>query len=215
MSESPYAVTQQFERALQAYTGAPYAVALNSGTAALVLCVLWQTEWQWKTSKFIGLLNYVIRPMLEIPRKTYSSVPMAIIHGGARPRWRDEEWHGVYQLRPSPIWDCARRMTSGMYAPGQYQCVSFATNKILGVEQGGAILHDNAEFDQWARRMRFDGRTEGVDPREDTFDLVGHHCIMLPSIAAQLILKLHHLPKVNADLPDFDYPDLSRAPAFR
>jgi hypothetical protein len=63
--------------------------------------------------------------------------------------------------------------------------------------------------------MRFDGRTEGVDPRDDTFTLIGHHCIMLPSIAAQLILKLHHTPKHNDDMPDYPYPDLSKAPAFK
>jgi hypothetical protein len=38
---------------------------------------------------------------------------------------------------------------------------------------------------------------------------------MLPSIAAQLILKLHHLPKHNEDLPDYPYPDLSKHPAFK
>jgi dTDP-4-amino-4,6-dideoxygalactose transaminase len=123
-------------------------------------------------------------------------------------------WAGVYQLKPLPVWDCARRFTSGMYVPGQYQCLSFATAKILGAEQGGAILHDNADFDGWFRKMRFDGRTEGVDPRADTFDVAGLHCIMLPSTAAELILKLHHLPKDNADLPYYEYPDLSKHPAF-
>ena len=102
-----------------------------------------------------------------------------------------------------------------MYVAGQYQCVSFAAAKILGIEQGGAILHDNPEADVWFRRMRFDGRTEGVDPRDDTFDLVGHHCIMLPSISAQGLLRLHHLPKHNEDMPDYPYPDLSKHLAFK
>lgn len=196
---NPYQVTADFEAALRAYCGAPYAVAVNSGSAALLLCIE---------------LNKHMASTVEIPRRTYVSVAQAIRLAGRDVGFRDEAWRGVYQLRPLPVWDCARRFTSGMYVRGQYQCLSFATSKILGIEQGGAILHDNRDADQWFRKMRFDGRTEGVDPREDTFDVVGHHCIMLPSIAAQLLLKLHHLPKHNEDLPEYDYPDLSVHPAF-
>ena len=189
----PYAVTKRFEQKLCEYTGAPYAVSVNSCTMALLLAVKW-----WRTEK------------VGIPRRTYVSVPCAIKNAGASVVWRDEDWRGVYQLKPLPVWDCARRFTSEMYVPGQMQCVSFSTTKVLGLEQGGAILHDNRSADAWFRRMRFDGRTEGVDPHDDVFDLVGHHCIMLPSTAAILTLKLHHLPKHNEDLPLYDYPDLSR-----
>src|SRR3990167_1177000 len=195
----PYEVTRRFESALCNYTGAPFAVALNSGTAAILLAVQWCGE---------GI--YV-----DIPKRTYVSVPCAIKLAGAFIEWRDEEWRGAYQLKPLPVWDCARRFTSGMFSPKQMQCVSFAASKILGAEQGGAILHDNAEADAWFRRMRFDGRTEGVDPLEDTFDLVGHHCIMIPSVAATLLVRLHHLPKHNEDLPHYEYPDLSQQPAFK
>lgn len=196
---SPYKVTADFEAALCAYTGARYAVAVNSATAALQLALEWH------------------RPcaFVEIPRRTYVSVPQAILRASHRVAWRDERWRGAYQLRPLPIWDSARRFTGGMYVAGQFQCVSFSTSKILGAEQGGAILHDNAAADAWFRRMRFDGRTEGVEPTKDTFDLVGLHCIMLPSTAAELILKLWHLPAENADLPYYEYPDLSKHEAFQ
>jgi dTDP-4-amino-4,6-dideoxygalactose transaminase len=152
---------------------------------------------------------------ISIPSRTYVSVPCSIIHAGFWPAFVDEQWRGAYQLKPLPVWDCARRFTSGMYVPDQFQCVSFAASKILGAEQGGAILHDNAAADKWFRRMRFDGRTEDFDPLEDTFDLVGHHCIMIPSVAATLLVRLHHLPKHNADLPFYEYPDLSLHPAFK
>lgn len=198
---NPYQVTKQFEQMLCDYTSAPYAVALNSGSAALMLSI------KWAKSPWVKAI--------EIPRRTYVSVPCAIVLAGCEVNWRDEEWSGVYQLKPLPVWDCARRFTSGMYRAGQFQCVSFATNKIMGIEQGGAILHDDPKADIWFRKMRFDGRTEGVDPLADTFDVVGHHCIMLPSIAAQLVLKLHHLPKHNEDMPHYEYPDLSQQPAFR
>ena len=198
---SPYKVTRDLEAALCEYTGASYAVCVNSCTAAILLAVKWCDR------------NNGVE--IEIPKRTYMSVPMSIIHACCSVTWREEDWKGEYQLKPYPIWDSARRFTSGMYRPEQFQCVSFSSSKILGIEQGGAILHDNAEADRWFRRMRFDGRTEGVDPRQDTFDLVGHHCIMPPGISAQLLLKLSFLPEHNPDLGYYDYPDLSLHPAFK
>jgi dTDP-4-amino-4,6-dideoxygalactose transaminase len=92
---------------------------------------------------------------------------------------------------------------------GGYVCVSFHWNKILGIQQGGAILHDDAAADLWFRRARFDGRTEGVPPKEDQFKQIGHHCYMSPEIAAEGLVRLSHLPKHNPDMPNDDYPDLS------
>ena len=196
---NPYQVTKDFESAIAEYTEAPYVVCVNSGTAALQLSLMWCDK------------HDIPRPLtgISIPKRTYVSVPNAIKLAGCFATWRDEEWAGGYQLKPFPIWDYALRFTSGMYRSGQYMMVSFAAAKILGIEQGGAILHDNAEADAWFRRMRFDGRTAGVDPENDHFDLVGLHCIMLPSISAQGLLRLHHLPKHNPDKVQ-TYPDLSR-----
>jgi len=197
---NPYQVIKDFESALCEYTGAPYVVCVNSCTNALLLAIKW----------FAG--KYIVN--IEIPARTYCSVPMVIKQQHHIVTFRYEEWRGVYQLRPSFVWDCACRFTSGMYVSRQYQCVSFAANKILGIEQGGAILHEDIQADKWFRKMRFDGRTEGKSILEDTYDLIGLHCPMLPSIAAQGILRLHHLPKYNEDLV-FDYPDLSQHPAFK
>ncbi len=169
--------------------------------------------WKYDWADGVNLKPDVL-PSIIIPARTYCSVPMALKHAGYRVMFDDYEWRGAYQLKPTNIFDCARRFTSGMYEPQTVQCVSFSAAKILGIEQGGAILHGDKAADAWYRRMRFDGRTEGVDPREDTFDLCGLHCIMLPSIAAQGLLRLHHLPKHNEDMPHYDYPDLSKCPAF-
>jgi dTDP-4-amino-4,6-dideoxygalactose transaminase len=98
---------------------------------------------------------------------------------------------------------------------GNMLCVSFHASKILGLEQGGAILHDDAEADAWFRRARFDGRAEGVAPKDDTGIIVGWHCYMNPSTAAQGILKLHSLPRHNDPLPNDDYPDLSTLEVFK
>ncbi len=151
---------------------------------------------------------------VSIPKRTYVSVPQSIIHAGGKVQFHDEEWSGAYQLRPYPILDSARRFTSGMYGGG-YACVSFHVSKVLGIDQGGAILHDDAEADIWFRKARFDGRTEGVSPKEDTFTTLGWHCYLSPPIAAAGLWRMQYLPKHNKDLPNDDYPDLSKIALFQ
>lgn len=197
-----HTVTKEFEAALCEYTGAKYAVAVNSCTMALLLSCAWVKE-VFGTRKIC------------IPRRTYVSVPMSIMHAGFKVGFRDEDWRGTYCLDPFEIWDSARRFTSEMYVPSQIQCVSFHASKILADTQGGAILHDNEEADAWLRRARFDGRTEGIAPKDDIFNAMGWHCYMSADVAARLLWKLSVLPKNNPDLPNDDYPDLSTFEIFK
>lgn len=193
-----FKVVRDFEREVALYAGAPFCVAVNSCTMALLLACAWHKVQE-----------------VSIPRRTYVSVPMSIMHAGGTVAFRDEDWKGEYQLKPYPIFDSARRFTSEMYRDGAMQCVSFHWSKILGIQQGGAILHDDPAADRWLRRARFDGRTEGVPPAEDTFDFIGWHCYMSPEIAAEGLARLSFLPKQNDDLPNSDYPDLSKIELFR
>ncbi len=194
---NPWNIVSELELALSEYTGAPEVVCVNSGSAALLLC-----------------LEAYPPTTVVLPKRTYASVPQEVLNAGHKIEWRDFYWRGQYRLDPLPIWDSARRFTSGMYISGQYQCLSFAASKILGVEQGGAILLDSSSNAWSLRKARYDGRTPGVDPHEDTLSR-GHHCPMLVSTAAQLLLKLHHLPKHNEDLPDYPYPDQSLQACFQ
>mgnify|MGYP001602086150 CR=1 FL=1 len=229
----PYRVVRDFEAALCEYTGALFAVAVNSCTMALLLAVAWhlRDEPHCDCGDLSDLAPGVMRKQIEIPRRTYVSVPMSIIHAGGKPVFRDEEWRGAYQLKPLPVWDSARLFTSGMLHPSQKQgdmiCVSFHASKTLGDTQGGAILHDDPEADEWLRRARFDGRIEGVTPMEqhltgrlldrkvEGFSVIGWHCYLSPDVAARLLLKLYSLPRHNDPLPSDDYPDLSHMDIFR
>lgn len=256
----PFQVVREFEAALCEYTGAPYAVTTTSCTMALLLAVAWQLKNKYQDGLVDGrerinvavtypgdvdtwedmmLGRRHIRPRIEIPKRTYVGVLMSIIHAGGRPTFRDEQWREDYQLRPLPIWDCARIFTSGMYEgetlrtvggdkmlghqiqpPGAMLCVSFHWNKTLGIQQGGAILHDDPQADLWLRQARFDGRSEGVAPKDDVFYVLGWHCYMAPETAAAGLVRLAHLPKHNEPLPwgpgtDSDYPDLSTLEIFK
>ena len=140
---------------------------------------------------------------------------MSIIQSGGSVKFEDREWLGMYQLKPYPIWDYARLLTSGMYERGQYQCLSFHWRKHLPIGQGGAILHDDPEADKWFRKARFHGRTEGVPPLEDMVDTLGWHCYMRPSDAADGLMRLSFLPLHNEPLSNEGSADLSILPVFK
>lgn len=206
----PHKITREFEKKLCEYTGARYVVAVNSCTMALFLALKYDDLGNGLIGK---VLNTEFTSFVEIPKYTYNSVPMVAIQAGFKILFKDEKWQGEYQLTPTNIWDSARRFTSGMFRPNSMQCVSFHATKILGDSQGGAILHDNPDADIWFRRARFDGRTEGVEPKNDKF-IMGWHCYLSPDVAARLLWKLSALPLNNPDLPNSEYADLSQQEIF-
>jgi hypothetical protein len=142
---------------------------------------------------------------------------MSVVHAGHAIHFISDPWVGEYRLEPLPVWDSARRFTSGMYRAVSMQCLSFHVSKILGASQGGAILHDDEHADAWLRRARFDGRGEGVPAAEDVFQFPAWHCYMSPDTAAQLLWKLRSADfrRNNPDLPNPDYPDLSKQIALK
>jgi dTDP-4-amino-4,6-dideoxygalactose transaminase len=207
-------VVQDFEAALCEYTGAPYAVTTTSCTMAILLALANHLQ----PRGYADLLSDRA-PEVNIPKHTYVGVPYAIREAGGRPTFRDEAWLGAYQLKPYPVWDSARWFTSGMWERGRggvMVCVSFHWAKTLGIQQGGAILHDDPAADAWLRRARFDGRAEGVPPAQDDFPLHrAWHAYMAPATAAEGLTRLAHLPRHNEPLPNDDYPDLSTLKAFQ
>jgi len=195
-------VTEEFENAVAKYTGAPYAIATTSCTMAIFLSLQW--------IKSTGRLPDVI----GCPRRTYVSVPMQIVHVGAKIHFQDYVWKGFYRLGPTPIIDSARLFTSGMFVPGSMMCTSHHWGKTLGIQQGGCILTSDSEAAGWLRRARFDGRTPGVPPKFDRFQ-IGWHAYMSPEVAAEGLMRLSLLPEHNDPLDSDEYPDLSKAEVFQ
>lgn len=240
---NPFDVVRQFEAELCLFTGAQFAVTTTSCTAALMLAVAWHLARCASCTAISCLDKGCAIKEISIPKRTYVGVPMSIIHAGGRPTFRDEEWVGAYQLKPLPVWDSARWFTKGMYlgAPrrlfgdvmiygsqtdlvqkfnGNMVCLSFHWAKTLGIQQGGAILHDNPDADRWLRMARFDGRQEGVAPKDQKEWILGWHAYMSPETAAAGLVRLANLPRHNEPLPwgpgtDSDYPDLSQMSIFQ
>ena len=202
MANGVYRVTEEFEKSLCDYTGAPYAVTVDNQSNALFLALM-----------FEGVKNQEI----EIPARTYPSVPCEIIHAGAKVRFRPSEGKtlkGAYQLSPTNVWDSALRFTSDMYQPGTHMCLSFTgPYKHLKLGKGGAILTDNLEAYHWFKRARYSGRRE-CSYHDDHFDMLGWNFYMMPELAARgllLMSQFYNLDGTKKSNPDIElpYPDLS------
>jgi hypothetical protein len=117
-----------------------------------------------------------------------------------------EKWTGEYRFYGTDIWDSARRLETGMYRPGQMQCVSFGHNKPLQIGHGGAILLDDKEAYGVLLQQRYDGRNLAIAPwqAQRTF-MVGYH--YRPTIEDARI-GLEKLDFVNAPPKYHEYPDL-------
>lgn len=202
---NPYDVVRQFESEIAAYAGSKYAVAVESGTSAIFLSLMYL-----KTKQDLGEIC--------VPRYTYPSVPMSIVHAGGKIKWDSETmaWQGEYELAPLNIWDSALRLKKGMYHGG-FQCLSFHVKKHLPIGRGGMILTDDKQAYLWLKKARFDGRDEV--PLEDMRDpILGWNAYMTPEQAIRGI-ALFNVIKDKA-LPDMDvnrqgYPDLSKFDIFK
>lgn len=198
MKHNPYKIVQMFEEEIAEYCGSPYAVSVDSCTNALFLCCLYHK------------VHHV-----TIPKKTYLSVPMSIIHAGGTPVFEDREWKGVYQLEPYPIWDAAKRFTSGMYIPGTFMCLSFHIKKILKLGKGGMILCNDPKAVSWFKRMRYEGRSEKMY-HEDDITECGYNMYMWPTIAAQGLVLMQNMVAHNPDLGENNgYRDLTEFTVFK
>ena len=221
--QNPFKIVEDFESALCEYTGAKYAVTTTSCTMALLLACRWHYVDRWnhliEISRSTDVQLYPI-PTITIPNRTYVGVPMSIIHAGFNVAFEDVDWEGHYTLMGTSILDSARWFTAEMAAYDSNQeefiCVSFHPTKHLGIStHGGAILHNNEEADEWFRMMRFDGRKQGVAPRNQKEWVLGYHCYMNPVMASEGLLRLSTLPQYNEPLPNDPYPDLSKMSIFR
>jgi dTDP-4-amino-4,6-dideoxygalactose transaminase len=181
-----------FEAALAEYTGAPYVILTDGCTHALELC--FRYDHIQKTS---------------FTAYTYLSVPMMLTHLGIDYSFTDQTWHGEYQFKNTRIWDSARRLESGMYRPGQFQCLSFGWTKPLQLGKVGAILTDDATAYKHFSRQRADGRDLNIPWHEETELILGwHYCPTLELCAKGLEL----LPNIEPKAQPGQYPDLRKIP---
>lgn len=213
MSQGVYKITEDFEKALSHYTGAPYAIALDNMSNALFLSLYYEKN----------IKKSLIIETITIPCRTYPSVPCEIIHAGLKVNFipiKGKTIKGPYKLEPSNVVDSALRFTADMYEPKTHMCISFTgPYKTLKLSKGGAILTDDYQAMLWFKRARFSGRRE-CSYHDDNFDMLGWNFYMMPELAARGLLMMsqfYNLDTTKKHNPDLElpYPDLSKYEIYK
>jgi len=202
MINNPYKIVQMFEEELATFTGAPYAISVDSCTNAIFLCC-----------------TYLKVKEVTIPSKTYLSVPQSIIHAGGEVIFDKTEkansWSGIYQLKPYPIYDAAKRLKKEMYIDGTFMTLSFHIKKNLGISKGGMILTDNEKAAQWFKKARYEGRSE-KNYKEDDITFLGWNMYMTPQQAAHGLALLQNYSSQASDQDELNgYRDLTEFSIFK
>ena len=203
---NPYKVVKLFEEEIADYTGAPYAVSVDSCTNALFLCL-----------EYFKYKNQGKGCEINIPSKTYLSVPQSIIHAGYEPIFdvSRNDWSGIYDLKPLPVYDAAKRLTSGMYIKGSFMCLSFHIKKHLKIGKGGMILTDDPEAVEWFKTARYEGRSEKLY-HEDDIKTLGWNMYMTPQQASRGLSLMQNYPMNVLDLGENNrYRDLTEFTVFK
>ena len=198
MRHNPFEIVRMFEETMADYCGSKYAISTDNCTDALLLCCV-----------------YLNVKEVTIPCRTYLSVPQSIMHAGGTVRFRDYRWQGVYQLEPYPVWDAAKRLTSNMYIPQSFMCLSFHVKKHLKIGKGGMILTDNKEAADWFKKARYEGRGP-VKYHEDNIQINGYNAYMSPESAARGLMLMQNYPEHAEDIPEEPfYRDLREFDLFK
>jgi len=196
-----FEIIKQFENEIAKFFGSPYAIALDSCTHGIELC-----------------LRHTKETKINVPKRTYLSVPFLAEKMGLEREWRDEEWEDYYTVNygDKRIIDAAVLWKKNSYIPNTFMCISFQYQKHLSLGRGGIILLDN-EIDYLSlKKMSYDGRLPNVPWRDQDIDTVGFHYYMTPETAQLGLDKL----QTAIDTPPrkwvvTDWPDLTEMQIFK
>ena len=188
-----------FENEIAKFYGAPYAVAVDSCTHAIELCL-----------RYKGVKKYTVPP------NTYPSIPNLAQKIGIEFEWKEEDWKEYYYLGGTNIIDAAVLWKENSYIPGTLMCLSFQFQKHLSLGRGGMILTDDKKARDKLVKMAHDGRNPGISWIKQNIDVIGYHYYMIPEIAEEGLRKLPEAIKTNPKKWSItEWPDLRNMEIFK
>jgi dTDP-4-amino-4,6-dideoxygalactose transaminase len=192
-----FEIVKEFENKIASFYGAPYAVAVDCCTHAIELC-----------------LRYKKIKAINVPKRTYVSIPLLSKKLNIKLSWVDKEWQDYYFLTDDII-DAAVLWKKNSYINEMFMCVSFQFRKHLNLGRGGVILLKNYNDYKELKKMAYDGRTPDIPWREQNIESMGYHYYMTPETAQKGIKKL---PEAIKTAPKkwthTDWPDLTKMKIF-
>jgi dTDP-4-amino-4,6-dideoxygalactose transaminase len=194
-------IVTEFEKKIAEFFGSPYAIAIDSCTHGIELC-----------------LRYTKETKINVPKRTYLSVPFLAEKLGIEREWRDEEWEDYYTVNygEKRIIDAAVLWRRDNYIPNTFMCISFQYQKHLSLGRGGIILLDNENDYINLKKMSYDGRLPNISWRDQDIDCVGYHYYMTPETAQMGLDKLENA--INTTPRKWivtDWPDLTQMKIFK
>jgi dTDP-4-amino-4,6-dideoxygalactose transaminase len=196
-----FEIVGEFEKKIAQFFGSSHAIAVDSCTHGLELC-----------------LRYMKETKINVPKRTYLSVPFLSEKLNLDREWRDENWENYYTINygEKKIIDAAVLWEKNSYIPNTFMCISFQYQKHLSLGRGGIILLDN-EIDYLSlKKMSYDGRIPNVPWREQDIDTVGYHYYMTPETAKLGLDKLDSAIKTKPrKWATNDWPDLTEMKIFK
>lgn len=190
--------TLEFEEKVAKFFGSPYAIAVDSCTHGVELC-----------------LRYTNSKKISVPKRTYLSIPFLAEKLNIEREWRDENWVDYYYLTDRVV-DAAVLWKKDSYVPNTFMCLSFQFQKHLNLGRGGMILCDDKEAAIQLKKMSYDGRLPLIPWREQDIDTIGYHYYMTPETAEN---GLNKLDKAIETTPRqwvvTDWPDLTEMKIFK
>lgn len=200
-------VIEAFEQAVAEYSGSKYGVAISSCSNAIFLSLQYL--------KHISELKD--SDTITIPSHTFLSVPCQIKLCNLKLEFDNVGWSGIYQLKPTRVWDCATKFTQGMFVgKNNLQCLSFQYRKHIKIGRGGMIITDDKDAVEWLKMARINGRHERIPQENDTLEFCGWNMYMTPEQAAKGLTLLECIPKHNPNCgSNLTYPDISKQKVFK
>jgi dTDP-4-amino-4,6-dideoxygalactose transaminase len=199
--EYTWEVIDIFEKKIAEYFNAPYAIAIDSCTHALELCL-----------RYINNKTQICK----IPLHTYMSVPMMLSKIDQQWKFSDIRWNEYYQLYPFDIYDAAVLWKPDSYIKKSFMCLSFQFKKHLPIGKGGMILTDDEYAYHILQKMCRDGRNLKLLQHEDNIETIGYHYHMTPEDAARGILLFDKMHNYDTKLWSWqDYKNLTEYKLFR
>lgn len=200
--KSTWETVDFFEKLIADYAGSKYAVALDSCTNSIFLALKY------------CITHNLDKEYVDVPKRTYLSVPMQILHAGYKINFVDNNWEKFYRLDPLPIIDSAQKFEKNMYIKDTFYCLSFHNKKSLPIGKGGMILTDSCEAYEWFKNMRHDGRNL-LNLNQTDITNIGYHMYMTPEQAIRGIeLFYSHETKCNISVGYKNYIDVSKLTCF-
>ena len=201
MSQVNMNTVTEFEKKISDFYNSPYSVAVDSCTHGIELCLRLT-----KTSK------------INVPVRTYLSVPMLSEKLGIELSWSDEPWEDYYTLNYGDrrIIDAAVLWKKDGYIPNTFMCISFQYQKHLSLGRGGMILLDNEQDAIQLKKMSYDGRLPNIPWREQNIETMGYHYYMTPETAQLGLDKISDA--INKEPKKWlyeDWPDLTKMNIFK